>query len=168
MSIGGLVSDVAGGGAGSNEVTNIFSSISSSPFGGQQTFQFSSEGFTVSVPMSWGLGLGAQLLLFAGILLLIAGILEIMAKTQFFATKIPLPGQAPPIKGYQPPAPPPQQPPIQQTPPPPPPPAQPQPAEPKKKSPQKKTKTPKFCPNCGVPLEQDATFCVKCGHQLPN
>lgn len=28
------------------------------------------------------------------------------------------------------------------------------------------TETPKFCPNCGAPLEPDAKFCIHCGYNL--
>jgi hypothetical protein len=40
------------------------------------------------VQLTWGLGLGGQLLILAGLVLIIAGILEIAAHTTFFFERI--------------------------------------------------------------------------------
>ena len=62
--------------------------ISASPFSGQNTVQTTDvEGG--SIQLTWGFGIGAYLLLFAGILLIMAGVLEITAHEQFFEEKSP-------------------------------------------------------------------------------
>ena len=62
-------------------------SISSSPFGSQKTFYVTENNVSVSIPMIWGLGLGAQLLIVSAVIFIVAGILEMYANTQFFVTK---------------------------------------------------------------------------------
>jgi hypothetical protein len=100
------------------------------------------------------------MLLIAAIIMFISGILEIMAKTQFFATKVPLSGGAPPkIPAQQPPIPP-QQPPVQQPPPPS------KPSAPKKQAPLKSKPKAMFCDDCGTKLVENSTFCIKCGKKL--
>lgn len=140
------------GGSGTNYVQNIIGPISSSPFGGQSSTAIAENGITGTVNVHWGLGIGGWLLLIAGIILVIAGILEILAKTQFFATKISLPGQGPPQMPVQPLH-------IQQTPIP----------EPYLQSPQQQ-ETPKgksiYCTDCGTKLKENAAFCVKCGKKV--
>jgi hypothetical protein len=42
-----------------------------------------------SIQLTWGFGIGAYLLLFAGILLIIAGVMEMTAHEQFFEEKSP-------------------------------------------------------------------------------
>ena len=131
-------------------IQNLIGPIAKSPFGGQSTASIDVTGGSAMISLQWGLGLGAWMLLIAAIIMIIAGVLELMSKTQFFATKTPLPGKGP--MGMQPP-----QPPVAQQPPP----VQPVPA-PQKKPPKKKSKD-KFCPECGEKLLPTATFCVKCG-----
>ncbi|MGF3553906.1 MAG: hypothetical protein ACQXXF_01340 [Thermoplasmatota archaeon] len=70
-----------------NTMGEILNSISSSPFGNQKTFYVTQDDVTVSIPMSWGLGLGTQLLLVSGIIFVLAGVFEIFSNTQFFVTK---------------------------------------------------------------------------------
>ena len=57
------------------------------PFGNQQTFEISHEGISVPLPMQWGLGSGALLLLFAGIIIIISGAIEFIANSQLFTPK---------------------------------------------------------------------------------
>ncbi len=71
--------------------TDMFSAmraVSASPFNGQYTVQTADvEGG--SVTLQWGFGLGAYLLLFAGIVLIMAGLMEMTAHEQFFEEKSP-------------------------------------------------------------------------------
>jgi hypothetical protein len=137
------------GDTGTNYAQDILNSIADSPFGGESNTVISESGVSGQINFQWGLGIGIWLLLIAGIILLIAGILELMSKTQFFATKMPLPGQVQPsMPGQQPPVPPTQP-----------------PADKKKAPPKGKSKA-TFCGECGTKLEENATFCVKCGKKL--
>lgn len=136
--IGSIVPSMAGEGGASSYINDIIEPMSSSPFGGQSSTSIPVDLGTATISLQWGLGSGAWMLLIAGILMLVAGILEIMSNTQFFATKIPISGPAPKMPIRQPPA-------AQQPPPVPP-----------------KGKT-TFCEECGATLEENATFCVKCG-----
>jgi hypothetical protein len=43
-----------------------------------------------SMQLSWGFGIGAYLLLFAGILLIMAGLMELTAHEQFFEERNPV------------------------------------------------------------------------------
>ncbi len=62
--------------------------ISASPFNGQIQLPIPEvEGG--SIQLTWGFGIGAYLLLFAGILLIMAGIMEMTAHEQFFEDKSP-------------------------------------------------------------------------------
>jgi len=95
FAIGGLFGSAAGDAGGDDlPFDDILNSISGSPLGGQETFNIvvEEEDVSVSVPlkMSWGLGFGAQLLIFGSIILIVAGVMEMMANTQFFITKIPV------------------------------------------------------------------------------
>ena len=156
--LGSIVPASMFGGTGiGSTMSEILSSISGSPLGNQVTYSIPLDGSTELFSMQWGIGLGLTLLLIGAIIFIISGILEILANTQFFATKIPLPGQAPLPMQYQPPLVP-QQPPAQQQPVPPPPQAPPE-------KPKGKSKT-KFCDKCGNKLEENATFCVKCGNKI--
>jgi hypothetical protein len=87
MAIGSFISLEESNNTVSNTMSDILKSISSSPFGNQKTFYVTQNETTVSIPMSWGLGLGTQLLLISAIIFIFAGILEMSAKTQFFVTK---------------------------------------------------------------------------------
>jgi flagellar basal body-associated protein FliL len=69
-------------------VSEIFSSLSSQPFGGDKTIPLYIEGVdSASLDLQWGLGLGGQLLLVAGLIIVIAGVLLFVANTTFFEQK---------------------------------------------------------------------------------
>jgi hypothetical protein len=87
MAIGSFISLEESNNAASNTMGDILKSISSSPFGSQKTFYVVQNGYTISIPMRWGLGLGAQLLLVSAIIFIFAGILEMVSNTQFFIKK---------------------------------------------------------------------------------
>ncbi|MCK4827265.1 hypothetical protein KA005_66660, partial [bacterium] len=102
IALGSIIpSEAVGGSATGNGMSDILSSISSSPFGGQKTFYISYQSINIPLLMQWGLGLGAQLLLMAGIIILVAGILEFSANTQFFTPKLLHQASAQPIMPYQ-------------------------------------------------------------------
>jgi hypothetical protein len=148
MLLGAIASNFSGGVSEYYDIRSVIDSISSSPFGGSTAVPVSGTGAEGVINLRWGVGLGAWLLLFAGIVILVAGILEKFAKIQFFTTKIPLPGQAPSIMpAYQVPIPQ-QQPPTSQ------------PSAPQKQAPPPKTK---FCMECGAKLKATNIFCTKCG-----
>jgi len=86
MSIGSFITLGESNGA-ANTISNILRSISSSPLGSQKTFYITQNETSVSLPMHWGLGFGAQLLLVSAIIFIVAGIFEMLANTQFFVTK---------------------------------------------------------------------------------
>jgi hypothetical protein len=62
--------------------------VSASPFSGQYSIQ-TTEVEGGSINLTWGFGIGAYLLLFAGILLIMAGLMEMTAHEQFFEDKTP-------------------------------------------------------------------------------
>jgi len=69
-------------------MSSAMNAISASPFSGQYTVQTTDvEGG--SIQLTWGFGIGAYLLLFAGILLIMAGLMEMTAHEQFFEEKSP-------------------------------------------------------------------------------
>jgi hypothetical protein len=73
---------------GDAEIQNAMHAVSASPFSGQYTVQTTDvEGG--SIHLTWGFGIGAYLLLFAGILLIMAGLMEMTAHEQFFEDKSP-------------------------------------------------------------------------------
>ena len=153
MAMGAIVpNDTAGEGSG-KYITDILNSITSSPFGGETSATVTESGVTANISVQWGLGLGIWLLLIASIIMIISGILEFMAKSQFFVTKTPLPGQVPPKMPHQPPV-------VQQAPPPPPPQKLQKAEEQKGKKGKSKGK---FCTGCGKELNDDTTFCTNCG-----
>jgi hypothetical protein len=67
-------------------VSDAIHAISASPFSGQSTIQIT-EVTGGSLQLLWGFGIGAYLLLFAGILLIMAGLMEITANEQLFEQK---------------------------------------------------------------------------------
>ncbi len=161
MALGSLIpSDMAGEDLQGAEVNDIFSSISSSPIGNQESFDFtyteSDVTETATLNMKWGLGLGGWLLLFAAIILMISGVLEILAKTQFFQPKTPV-GKPPKEKRKKSKKKSKTKPGDAQQPIPPPPTAPAPPQDASKAS---------FCPECGTKLEEGATFCPECGTKL--
>jgi hypothetical protein len=73
---------------GDADIQNAMHAVSASPFSGQYTVQtIDVEGG--SIHLTWGFGIGAYLLLFAGILLIMAGLMEMTAHEQFFEDKSP-------------------------------------------------------------------------------
>jgi hypothetical protein len=73
---------------GDTEVFTAMQAISAAPFNGEYTIQQigTEQG---SVHLQWGFGVGAYLLLFAGILLFMAGLMEITSPVDFFEIKSP-------------------------------------------------------------------------------
>jgi hypothetical protein len=145
-----IPSDIAGNDAASGSITNILNAVSNSPFGNEQTFNIDiGGGLSAPLKMSWGLGLGAWLLLIGGIVLILAGIIEKMAKTQLFDTKTPRPGkEGQAVQKHQ------------QT-------AEPSSPKTEKKQKHKKSKhKDNFCSQCGSKLEENATFCINCGNKF--
>ena len=138
IALGGIVKSVIGENQGADSMTQVLNEISSSPFGGERTFNVGlDQGVTASIDISWGLGLGAILLLLSGIIIIISGILEIMANTQFFTTKIPIEKLSKKVKSAQ----------------------TPQPVQPAPKE-------GKFCTECGKNLTEKDTFCTNCGKKV--
>ncbi len=73
---------------GNTEMQSAMQAISASPFSGQYMVQTTEvEGGTIQ--LTWGFGIGAYLLLFAGILLIMAGLMEMTANERFFEDKAP-------------------------------------------------------------------------------
>ncbi len=91
MSIGNLIPQsfsIEGSTESSNYITEMLGSISNSPMGGKKEIILPvSEDVSGYIGVSWGLGLGAYLLVFGGIIMLIAGIIEIIADKDFFQPK---------------------------------------------------------------------------------
>ncbi len=79
---------------GNADVQSAMKAVSASPINGQSTMQVAEDMGGGSVHLTWGFGIGAFLLLFAGILLLLAGLIELVAHAQFFEEKL----IAPPMK----------------------------------------------------------------------
>jgi len=73
---------------GNTDMQSAVHAISASPFSGQYTVQTTDLGGG-SIQLTWGFGIGAYLLLFAGILLIMAGLMEMTAHEQFFEEKSP-------------------------------------------------------------------------------
>jgi hypothetical protein len=73
--------------------------ISAAPFNGEYALQIADTDGG-SIQLSWGFGLGAYLLLFAGIILIIGGIMLLVSHEQLFAEKSPIPSDIPqePVK----------------------------------------------------------------------
>ena len=75
---------------GNADIFNSVNAISAAPFGGQYSAPITDVPGG-SVFLQWGFGIGAYLLLIAGIILLIAGLLEIITHAQFYEEKSPAP-----------------------------------------------------------------------------
>ena len=75
---------------GNTEIYTAMQAVSASPVNGQYTIQIT-EGDGGVIHLSWGFGIGAYLLLFAGIVLIMAGLMEITAHEQFYEEKTPIP-----------------------------------------------------------------------------
>lgn len=95
MSMGWIVTTVSPVNIkGNTDVFSATNAVSAAPFGGQYTIQISGvDGGSVS--LQWGFGIGAYLLLFAGIILLMAGLVELAAYVKFFEEKEPEPPKKP-------------------------------------------------------------------------
>jgi hypothetical protein len=76
---------------GNTDVQHAMSAISAAPFNGQYTVQITGVEGGGSVHLTWDFGVGAYLLLFAGLILIMAGLIEIVANVQFFEEKFPAP-----------------------------------------------------------------------------
>jgi hypothetical protein len=128
-----------------NEVIN---SISSSPFGGEKQLSLNfGQGLYLPITIKWGLGLGAYLILFGGIILIVAGILQVAAKEEFFEPKTSFKlGKN--KKEEKPDT------------------SKPAPAEKNQTSSIEEIKSSKICPNCGKEINKDASFCTSCGIQI--
>ncbi len=75
---------------GNTDVQSAINAVSAAPFSGQYTVQITGvQGGGGSVHLRWGFGIGAYLLLFAGIVLVMAGLIEFTAYAQFFEEKVP-------------------------------------------------------------------------------
>ncbi len=148
--LGYIIPPLAGGEA-SSYIEEVVRPFTSQPLGGQSSTTIVESGLSAYVNLKWGVGIGAWMLLFSGIILIVAGFLEISSKTQFFATKTPLAGQVPPPI------------PIQH--------AQPHPPQQKIQESLKKKQTKVeskdiFCTECGSKIEKDSKFCDKCGKSV--
>lgn len=75
---------------GNTEMYTAMQAVSASPVNGQYTIQIT-EGDGGLIHLSWGFGIGAYLLLFAGLVLIMAGLMEITAHEQFYEEKPPIP-----------------------------------------------------------------------------
>jgi len=84
MAIGLMIPSSIVSGNGEATIGNVFESISGSPFGGTKTIIISEAGESGQLDMQWGLGLGGQLLIVAGIIIFAAGIVEVITNTSFF------------------------------------------------------------------------------------
>lgn len=73
---------------GNTEVQSAMNAVSASPFNGKYTMS-TTQIPGGSIQLTWGFGIGAYLLLFAGILLIIAGVMEMTTHEQFFEEKSP-------------------------------------------------------------------------------
>ena len=141
MAIGNIIpSEVAGSDStATSTITDILSSISESPFGSKETFYISAEGINVPLPMQWGLGLGAILLLLSGIILIVSGVFEFVANTQLFTPMVPSEENLPAMKILHP--------------------------RKNKTSKQIDVKK-KFCTDCGTQLRENSDFCTECGKKI--
>jgi hypothetical protein len=73
---------------GNTDMIDAMRAVSAAPFSGQYNLQTTGvEGG--SIELQWGFGIGAYLLLFAGIILIMAGLMEITANEQLFEEKSP-------------------------------------------------------------------------------
>ncbi|MCK5458827.1 MAG: hypothetical protein KAI20_02970, partial [Thermoplasmatales archaeon] len=88
MMLGPIVNEAVKNQAGDVEFSNIFTGISSQPFGGSDTYTIPiTETDSATMNLEWGLGLGGRLLLIAGIIIIMGGIIEFVAHVTFFEPK---------------------------------------------------------------------------------
>jgi len=142
--LGSVISSAVSEMEGGSYATDMFNSISGSPFGGQKTIPVNEESITGNLGVQWGVGLGGLLLLLSGIILIISGIFEVVSNKIFFEPKTPV-GK------------PPKQLPVKQK-------------KSKAEQPaalaQEDTPKSKFCPECGVVVGENEKFCGKCGSKI--
>jgi Vacuolar protein sorting-associated protein 62 len=74
---------------GDTNVQSAMNAVSAAPFSGQYTIQITNVEGGGTVNLQWGFGVGAYLLLFAGIILMLAGLIEMTAHAEFFDEKLP-------------------------------------------------------------------------------
>lgn len=84
--IGNMVANMGYMGLEQTSASSIFSSLSSSPFGGSDSVTLMESGVIGTVNMQWGFALGGYLFVVAGILLIIGGFCEKKAQTTFFTS----------------------------------------------------------------------------------
>lgn len=147
IALSSIVPSMAGG-EESSYIQDIIGPLKNSPIGGESSTTITESDLSAKINLSWGVGMGAWMLFISGIVLIVAGILEIFSKHQFFVTKEPLPGKAPPIQ--------------QQYYPPPPP----QPHEAEKKKGKKDKSKDTHCSECGAKLDEGSKFCDECGKKI--
>ncbi len=129
---------------GNNYVVELLDSFSNSPLGGEKSISISEGTVEGSIYLKWGLGTGAYLLIFSGIIMFAAGVLEIFDNKHFFEPKTSI------IKNKK----------VKK------------PVEINKDIQQEKqaTKEPSvdyvFCPQCGNKLSKDTQFCTNCGNKM--
>lgn len=130
-----------------NYISDTLGTISESPLSGQKTTYIPMDN-PVTINFKWGLGIGAWLLLFSGIVLIVSGVFEIISDSKFYQTKIPMlikgkkvsePNTVIPNQETQ--------------------------SKTNRKDTKSKTES-NFCSECGSQLEENATFCGKCGKKL--
>jgi len=145
--MGSLVSSAVSNMEGGDSATKLFSSISGSPMGGQESFSADYGDVSGQIGATWGLGSGGYFLLFSGVILLIAGAMEVFANKEFFTPKTPIvkPKKQKPAKPKK---------------------GQMQPVAPVESQKKEDTKKDKFCYKCGAKAEANEKFCAKCGEKL--
>ena len=135
------------GDAGDTYITQIMSSISGYPMGGEVSIPVSESEVTGFIEMSWGLGSGALYLIIAAIIMIVGGILEFSARKTFFEPKVPIDKPKPVYEK---------------------PPTSKKQAIPATK-PESKSKTDvktNFCEHCGAKVKENQKFCPKCGEKI--
>ena len=126
------------------EIKKLFTSVSANPLGNTKVLPIEIDGQKLDLPVTWGLGSGAYLLIFSGIIMFAAGVLEIIDNKHFFEPKTPITKNKKVMK----------------------------PVETNKEIKEEKheTKEPSvetvFCPQCGTKLAKDTQFCTNCGNKM--
>jgi len=134
-----------GSGGATDYLSDVMGSITSSPFGGEKIISETGTSLgDININMQWGLGIGAYLLLFSGIILLIAGILSVVKNKVFFEPKTPI--QKPKKEKIK----------------------KEKKSQTEKPLPPKKEKESKsnFCGKCGTEVAEGEKFCSKCGEKI--
>jgi len=84
--IGSVFSGLVPSDIQSSSVSEIFSSLSASPFGGSKMITLTESGVTGTVDLHWGFASGGLLFIIAGFLIIVAGIFEKQAETHLFSS----------------------------------------------------------------------------------